>query len=67
MFELQGCSNVAVFCHFFLQEAFITFANKALSGKKEEDSTHSLGGKLLTAAAVVGVAAIAGFFAVRGT
>lgn len=48
-------------------ESFIVFANKALSGKKDEDSTHSLGGKLLTAAAVVGVAAIAGFFAVRGT
>ena len=56
-----------VFHHFLLQEAFITFGNKALSGKKEEDSTQSLGGKLLTAAAVVGVAAVAGFFAMHGT
>lgn len=56
------------FCFLLLQESFIQFANRALSGKREEeDTTRSLGGKLLTAAAFVGVAAIAGFFAVRGT
>ena len=61
-------TSTVCFCFLFLQESFIEFANRAMSGKRAEgETTPSLGGKLLTAAAFVGVAAIAGFFAVRRT